>query len=109
MKKCSECGSLLKEVDYIGTFFTPMFKGWFIRLFWPVPRLIFSLIGAVLINELTPNEISIYLVVLYLALVFVLLFIRYKKHFNDIIYECERCHEKYKGIKRQPFNYGINK
>jgi hypothetical protein len=109
MKKCSECGSSLKEIDFIGTFFTPMFKGWFTRAFWPVPRLIFSLIGVVLINEFTPKEISIYLVVGYLAVVFILLSIRYKKHFDDIIYECEKCHKKYKGIKRESFNYGVIK
>ena len=109
MKKCADCGYPLERIDFIGTFFTPVLQGWLSWPFWFLPRLILSLIGVALINKFTTDEISGYLVALYMTLVLIGLTIRFKKHLNDFVYECVNCKRRYKGIKREPFNYGASK
>jgi len=80
MKKCAECGHPLERIDFIGTFFTPILRGWPSWPFWFLPRLILSLIGVVLINKFAPEEMSAYLVASYMVLVLIMLAIRFKKH-----------------------------
>ena len=104
-RTCGNCGSRLEEVDYIGTFFTPMFKSGVFRFLSVIPILLLSSIGVVLINEFVSEASTEVVKYVYYLVVLVLTVFIYKRHFDFIIYKCSECSSYFKGIKRIPFDF----
>ena len=106
ISKCNNCGGNLKEEDFVGTFTTPIFIGYFTKIMWPIPRLILSMFGIILINMFFDDPVNYYLKVVFFLIVVILISFRFMAHMDNLIYRCQSCDGLYKGIKQVKYRYG---
>ena len=100
--KCPSCNEEIKEIDTLGMF---SFETKSSRLRWVVGFGFLIVVWSIIIPIVVPNNYSTFLLLIYYALAYSLLYRLYKKKFNTIIYECEGCNDKFIGVKLKKFTY----